>query len=184
LKLLNSFSLKLIEIGKIVRSQGLAGQVKVLSYLQSPLEWKAIPGLFVGSGISDAVFYPVLDVRNGKGFFILKLEGLKDRDDADDLKGRFVWIQADSLKKPGETELDLHQDEYYWHDIIGLKVITEDGETLGYIEAVFPTGGNDVYVCKKDNREILLPAIEQVVKKIDTAGGVMVVRLMEGLFDS
>ena len=176
MKLLNSLSLKLIEIGKIVRSQGLAGQVKVLSYLQSPLESNDIPGLFVGFGISDAVFYPVLDVRNGKGFFILRLEGVKNRDDADALKGCCVWTQADNLKKS-------RKDEYYWNDIIGLKVITEDGETLGYIEAVFPTGGNDVYVCRKGDREILLPAIEQVVKGIDTAGRVMVVRMMEGLVD-
>ena len=168
--------MKLIEIGKIVRSQGLAGQVKVLSYLQSSLELKDLPGLFVGFSPSDAVFYPVLDVRNGKGFFVLKLEGINNRDDSEKLKDRLVWIQADKLKKPGENE-------YYWHDMIGLKVITEDGESLGYIEAVFPTGSNDVYVCRKENREILLPAIEHVVKKIDPARRVMVVRLMEGLLD-
>jgi 16S rRNA processing protein RimM len=80
--------------------------------------------------------------------------------------------------------LKLPEGEYYWSEIIGLQVLTEEDEILGRIEAVFPTGGNDVYVCRGGGREILLPAIGDVVRKIDTDRGVMVVRLLEGLLES
>jgi len=75
----------------------------------------------------------------------------------------------------------LPEGEYYWREIIGLKVVTEDDQVLGRIESVFPTGSNDVYVCRGGEREILLPAIGEVVRKVDTAGRIMVVRLPEGL---
>jgi len=60
-------------------------------------------------------------------------------------------------------------------------VLTEEGDTLGTIEAVFPTGSNDVYVCRGGKREILLPAISEVVRKIDIQKGLMTVRLLKGL---
>jgi 16S rRNA processing protein RimM len=76
---------------------------------------------------------------------------------------------------------ELPEGEYYWRDIIGLNVYTEEGKLLGQIESVFPTGSNDVYVCKGEEREILLPAIADVIRKIDVTRRVMIVRLLEGL---
>ncbi len=74
----------------------------------------------------------------------------------------------------------LPDGEYYWHDIIGLEVVTEEGQILGRIESVFPTGSNDVYVCRGNGKEILLPAIDDVVRKIDMDHGMMVVTAAEG----
>jgi 16S rRNA processing protein RimM len=76
---------------------------------------------------------------------------------------------------------ELPPGEYYWRDIIGLDVYTEEGKLLGRIESVFPTGSNDVYVCKGGQREILLPAIVDVIRQIDINRRVMTVRLLEGL---
>jgi 16S rRNA processing protein RimM len=76
---------------------------------------------------------------------------------------------------------NLPEGEYYWRDIEGLKVITEEGKVLGTIESIFPTGGNDVYVVSGGEREILLPGIAEVIRKIDIDQGVMIVRLLEGL---
>jgi 16S rRNA processing protein RimM len=75
----------------------------------------------------------------------------------------------------------LPEGEYYWRDIIGLDVYDEDDKYIGKIESVFPTGSNDVYVCKGEEREILLPAIADVIRKIDVNHRVMIVRLLEGL---
>ena len=66
-------------------------------------------------------------------------------------------------------------------DLIGLRVVTDAGEALGTVESIFPTGSNDVYVCRGGSREILLPAIGDVIREIDLEKGVMVVRLLEGL---
>ena len=73
------------------------------------------------------------------------------------------------------------EGEYYWHDIIGLAVITEEGEELGYITSILPTGSNDVYICEGTKGEILLPAIEEVIKSIDIGRGVIIVEMLEGL---
>jgi 16S rRNA processing protein RimM len=88
--------------------------------------------------------------------------------------GRKVFLPEDMQEK-------LSEGEYYWRDIIGLDVYNEDDKYIGKIESVFPTGSNDVYVCKQAEREILLPAIADVIRKIDLNRRVMIVRLLEGL---
>jgi 16S rRNA processing protein RimM len=167
--------MELIEIGRIVRSHGLEGRLKVLSYLESPEVLHGFSGLFVGRSVPDAVLFPLVAVQTGKDSFILQLGGIDDRDAAERLRGCFVWMPTDKMQK-------LPEGEYYWREIIGLQVLTEEDEILGRIEAVFPTGGNDVYVCRGGEREILLPAIGDVIRKIDTDRGVMVVRLLKGLY--
>jgi 16S rRNA processing protein RimM len=167
--------MELIEIGRIVRSHGLEGRVKVLSYLESPETLHDLSGLFVGRAVPEAVLFPLVAVQAGRDFFILQLGGVDDRNAAERLRGCSVWMPSETMRK-------LPEGEYYWRDIIGLQVLTEEDEILGRIESVFPTGGNDVYVCRGGGREILLPAIEEVVRKIDTDRGVMVVRLLKGLF--
>jgi 16S rRNA processing protein RimM len=102
------------------------------------------------------------------------MEGVEDIESAEILIGCQVLIPIDKLRK-------LPEDEYYWRDIIGIRVVTEDGHVLGIIEAILPTGGNDVYVCSGGEREILLPGIADVIRKIDIDQGIMVVRLLEGL---
>jgi 16S rRNA processing protein RimM len=171
----NDSPMELIEIGRIVRSHGLEGRVKVLSYLESPEVLHDLSGLFVGRTVPEAVLFPLVAVQAGRDSFILQLRGIDDRNAAERLRGCSVWMPSENMQK-------LPEGEYYWRDIIGLQVLTEEDEILGRIESVFPTGGNDVYVCRGGEREILLPAIGDVVRKIDTDRGVMVVRLLKGLF--
>lgn len=171
----NDSPMELIEIGRIVRSHGLEGRVKVLSYLESPEVLQGLSGLFVGRSAEEAVLFPLVAVQGGRDSFILQLGGVADRAAAERLRGSSVWMPSEAMQK-------LPEGEYYWREIIGLQVLTEEDEILGRIEAVFPTGGNDVYVCRGGGREILLPAIGDVVRKIDTDRGVMVVRLLKGLF--
>ncbi|MCX5823308.1 MAG: ribosome maturation factor RimM [Deltaproteobacteria bacterium] len=129
----NNFPMELIEIGRVVRSHGLTGRVKVLSYLESPETLHDVSGLFVGRSAQEAVFLPLVAVQTGKGFFILQLRGVDDRDAAERLRGSSVWISSEKTVK-------LPDGEYYWSEIIGLQVLTEEDQILGRIEAVFPTG--------------------------------------------
>ena len=75
----------------------------------------------------------------------------------------------------------LPDGEYYWQDLLGITAVTEDGQILGRIRGIIPTGSNDVYVCREGSREILLPAITEVIRKVDVEGRIMVVRLLDGL---
>ena len=173
----NSICEKFIEIGRIVRSHGVGGRVKIRSYLERPEVLQDLSELLVGREVSEARWFPVAAIRTGKGFFTLKLGGIDDRDAAAGICGSSVWMPVERMQK-------LPEGEYYWNEIVGLQVVTEEGRDLGRIEAVFPTGSNDVYVCREGKREILLPAIEEVVRTIDRDRGVMVVRLLKGLIGS
>ena len=167
----------LLEIGRIVGCHGLAGRVKVLSYLDSQDMLNNLPEVFVGRRSQETIPFPLDAVQPGRGFFILKLGGIEDRGAAAKLVRSSVWMPSEKMKK-------LPEGEYYWRDIIGLQVVTEEGQSLGRVESVFPTGSNDVYVCRAAEKEILLPAIGEVVRKIDIDHGIMVVRLLKGLTES
>ena len=169
--------MELLEIGRIIRCHGLAGRVKVLSYLESQDMLDNLPEVFVGRRIQETVPFPVDAVQPGREFFVLKLGGIEDRDAAAKLVRSSVWMSSAKME-------ELPEGEYYWREIIGLQVFTEEGQILGRIESVFPTGSNDVYVCQGGEKEILFPAIAEVVRKIDTNQGIMVVRLPRGLTES
>ena len=163
-----------LEVGRIVKSHGLKGRMKAISYLESDAKFKLLEEVFVRHGEQKANLKKVKDIKLNKKYLSLELEGVEDIDAANALVGCQVLIPSDKLE-------ELPEGEYYWRDIVGLKVITEDGEILGRIEKIFSAGGNDVYVVTGGEREILLPAIADVVRKIDIENGRMVVRLLEGL---
>jgi 16S rRNA processing protein RimM len=169
--------MELLEIGRIIRPQGLAGRLKVLSYLDSQDALDALAEVFIGRSAPEATAFPLHVVQKGREFFILSLGGIEDKEAAAKSVGSSVWMPSAAMKK-------LPDGEYYWHEIIGLTVVTEEGRILGKIESVFPTGSNDVYVCRGAEKEILLPAIGDVILKIDRDRGIMAVRLLKGLTES
>ncbi len=163
-----------MEIGEIVKPQGLRGAMKARSYLDSEDILQGLDEVFIRKTGQEAVLHRLRKLQTKKNFIFLELEGIQDIDAAATLVGGRILVPSQRLKK-------LPEGEYYWRDLIGLEVVTEDGEALGRVESVFPTGSNDVYVCRGGRREILLPAIGDVMREIDIEKGVMVVRLLEGL---
>ena len=166
--------MEFIEIGKILKCHGLRGQLKVKSYLESDDILQNLDKLFLKQGGCEVLSSKLESVQITHKGILLKLEGINDTESAEKLIGYQVLIQANALEQ-------LPEDEYYWWEIIGLEVIREDGLILGRIDSIFPTGSNDVYVCRGKEREILLPAIADVIKKIDKEKGIMIVRLLDGL---
>lgn len=164
----------LLEIGKIVKTHGLKGRMKVISYLESDSILKSLEKVLVRHGKQKEHLKKIKDIKINRKYFFLEFEGVDDVDAASELVGCEILMPSDILE-------ELPEGEYYWRDIVGLEVVTEDGEVLGRIERVFSAGGNDVYVCAGGEREILLPAIADVVRKIDIENRRMVVRLLEGL---
>ncbi|HVO67564.1 MAG TPA: ribosome maturation factor RimM [Syntrophales bacterium] len=162
------------EIGKIVRSCGLRGRMKAISYLESNSTLQSVDEVYVRQKRDKTGPFKLKAVTVRRKIFFLEIEGVEDRESADALAGCQVLIPVNKLEK-------LPEGEYYWRDIIGLKVVTEEGQVLGVIEAIFATGSNDVYVCRGGGRELLLPSIAEVIHKIDVDRGTVVVRLLEGL---
>jgi len=121
-----------------------------------------------------AVPFALEGFRLHKGSALLKLEGCHDRAAVEKLRGQLVQI-------PIEEAMPLEEDEYYEHQIVGLAVWTVGGEYLGTVDEIIFTGSNDVYVVRGEGREILIPAIENVVLEINLAKGRLIVEMMEGL---
>jgi len=161
----------LLEIGKIVKSSGLKGRLKVLSYCESARVLEALASVFVGEDTEHAFPFNVRYLRAKGGSFSLELEGVEDLETAGAVVGQSVFIPPEVLP----------DGEYYWKDIIGLDIVTEEGQQLGQVATILATGSNDVYICSGGEREILIPAFDDVVRKIDIGKGLMVVRLPEGL---
>jgi 16S rRNA processing protein RimM len=166
--------MELFEIGRVIRPHGLGGRMKVLSYLEAQGVLSELCQVYVGWEIRETTAFELDSLQTGSGSFFLKLKGIEDRNVATTMVGMTVWMPAMKMKA-------LPDGEYYWSEIIGLEAVTEEGQALGTIESVFPTGSNDVYVCRNGRREILLPATDDVVKKIDTERRIMIVRLLRGL---
>jgi 16S rRNA processing protein RimM len=164
----------LFAVGEIVKTRGLRGCLKILCYVETKNIFAELKFVYIeqSSGQKNRFDLKKIDL-SGKILFV-ELEGIPDAESAQALVGCKVFLPEDLLEK-------LPEGEYYWRDIIGLEVYNEDDKYIGKIESVFPTGSNDVYVCKGEEREILLPAIADVILKIDVNRRVMTVRLLEGL---
>ncbi len=162
------------EIGKIVKSCGLRGRMKAISYLESNGTLQSLDEVYIRQEGDETGPFKLKAITVRKKTFSLEIEGVEDCESANALAGCQVLIPVNKLKK-------LPEGEYYWRDVIGLEVVTEEGQIIGIIETIFATGSNDVYVCRGDERELLLPCIADVIRKIDIDQGMVVVRLLEGL---
>jgi len=163
----------LFVIGEVVKTRGLRGCVKVLSEVEAQKILHNLEYVFLEDMRGQSKFYRLRKMSIAAKFLFLELEGVTDLEAARKLVGDKVLISKEVLE-------ELPKGEYYWHDIIGMDVVSEDGISLGRIESIFPTGSNDVYVCK-GKKEILIPAIADVIIKIDLDKKEMTVKIPEGL---
>lgn len=163
-------------VGLITTAHGLRGEVKVELHTDFPERFAPDVVVYLGEELDKAV---IREARPHQGQLLLQFNDIDDRTKADALRGLWVFI-------PEDEAVELEEDTYFVHDIIGLAVQTTKGEPLGTVEQVLFTGANDVYVVQppgEPKREILLPAIEDVIKEVDLENGILTVELLPGLLD-
>lgn len=168
---------KWFNVGKIVNTHGIKGEVRVISKTDFALERYA-PGneiyLFL-PGAKDPTPLTIESHRVHKNFDLLTFKGYGNVNDVEKMKGGILKIHEEQL-----TELE--ENEFYFHEIIGCLVFTTKGEEIGKVVEILTPGANDVWVVKgKAGKEILIPYIEQVVKKVDLKEKVILIDPMEGL---
>lgn len=164
-----------LEIGKIVNTHGLRGEVKIVPWTNTPDVFEDIEYVYV-KGREEKRF-EILNVKYQKNNIIVKLKGLDDISDAEMLKNSVVMTDREQL---GELE----EGEYYITDLIGCEVVSEDGKVYGDLDDVINTGSNDIYIVKRSGmKDLLIPVIDEVVLDIDIEAKKITVRLMEGLED-
>lgn len=156
-------------IGKVFRPHGIRGELRVEIHTDTPNHLQDVETVYLGE---DHQPYNLDSFRLHSGVLLITLAEVTDRDQAELLRGAIVAVKL-------EEAAPLKEGEFYHHQIIGLKVVTDEGEDLGSVTEIITTGANDVYVVRGE-KEILLPAIKSVILKIEPSTQ-MVVHLLDGL---
>ncbi|HHX01829.1 MAG TPA: 16S rRNA processing protein RimM [Firmicutes bacterium] len=174
---------KWILIGEIVATQGSKGEVRVIPHTEFPERFLDMDHvlLFRESDPEPYGRVPVESSRFHKRFVLLKLEGVDTIEQAQALKGMLIKVDYRDV-------VPLPPGRHYIFELIGLKVVTDDGLELGVIDDVIQTGANDVYVVNPNpgltkQRQILIPVVESVVLDVNLEDQVVLVNLLDGLLD-
>ena len=162
------------EVGQIVNTNGLKGLLKINPFTDDITRFERLKTIFIEHK-KELLEFEIESVRYQKKQVLLKLKGIDTIEEAEKYREDYFKINRNKEEK-------LPKDTYYIVDLIGLDIYTEDGELLGKLDDVFSTGSNDVYVVKNgEGKQILLPAISDVIKNIDLEQKKIVVNLIEGL---
>lgn len=168
-----------IQVGRIVNTYGIKGDLKVLSDTDFPQERFAIGNqLFIVKG-QETVNVTIDGCRPHKGSYIIHLKEFNHINQVEKYKTGLLAIRPDQ-------QHELEDQAFYYHQIIGLRVITSQGQDLGHIKDILELGSNDVWVVKRKEagkKDALLPYIDDVIKDVNLETGLVTVELMEGLID-
>jgi 16S rRNA processing protein RimM len=158
-------------IGRVIAPRGVRGELRVQIETDSPERFYGLRKVFLGEQLTP---FEVHRARLHEGQALLQLKGIEDRNAAEQWRGALVYVALTDA-------IPLEENEYYYYQIEGLKVVTVEGEVLGTVTEIIPTGANDVYVVQGEEGEILLPAIEEVIVEVNLEEGILRVKLLEGL---
>lgn len=163
-----------LEIGQIVNTNGLKGMLKIKPFTDDITRFEDLEVIYIQKG-QELIEKNIEEVKYVKNMVLLKLEGIDDIDEAEKYRNMYIKINKEDIG-------DIPEDSYLIVDMLECNVYTEEDEFLGKMVDVLTTGSNDVYVVKtEEGKEILLPAIKEVVKDINIKNKKIVVKLMDGL---
>lgn len=164
----------LLEIGQIVNYYGIKGFLKVVPYTDDITRFDNLKKVYIEKN-KKLQEMEIEEVKYHKNLVLLKLKGIDDINQTSEYKNCLIKIdRKDAVKLP--------EDTYFIVDLIDIEVYTDENRLLGKIVDIFPTGSNDVYVVKDElGKQILLPAIGEVIKNVDIENKKMVVHLIDGL---
>lgn len=165
--------LEYLSIGQIINVHGFRGEVKVYPLTNDMNRFKKLKEVYVEEN-NQLVKYEVENVKLLSNTAVVKLKGVDSEEAANRLRNSYMKVDRKSA-------VSLPEDSYFICDLIDMDVYDEDGLFLGNIKDVFQTGSNDVYVVRTTGKDILVPALKEVVKEVDLKNNKMVVKLPEGL---
>lgn len=158
-------------VGRIVAPWGIRGEVKVEVETDFPERFSPHKQVYI-----DGIPFKIESCHLHKQHLIVKLATIDSIEAAEKLRRQDLTIPRSELHP-------LPEGQYYTFQLIGLKVVTTEGDSLGRITDIMATASNDVYIVEGKRGEILIPAIEDVVKSIDLEKGKIVIEAIEGLLD-
>lgn len=163
------------EIGQIVNTSGLKGIVKANLFMDDITRIEDFKKVLIEKN-KKLEEYEIEEVKYHKNQALIKFKGIDDIDKAEKLRNCLIKIHRDD-------EEELPEDTYYIVDLIGLEVFSDEDEKLGTLKDVFPVpaGNHDIYVVETGEKDLLLPAIGDVIKQVDIKNNKIIVHLIEGL---
>lgn len=163
-----------LQVGVITQTHGIKGEVKVFPTTDDVGRFKKLKEVIMDTG-RERLNMEIEGVKFFKQYAIVKFKGYDSINDIEKYKSAKLYVTRDKAVK-------LKKDEYFIADLIGLDVVTDEGEQFGKMKDVLTTGANDVYVVERGNgTEVLLPAIRECVKNIDMEKRQITVHIMDGL---
>ncbi|WP_211745970.1 ribosome maturation factor RimM [Paenibacillus sp. Marseille-Q4541] len=162
-------------VGKIVNTHGIKGELKVLPLTDFPEERFAKGSKLVIDTEKQMIPVVVDSARFHKNMYVVQFHGFGNINEVEQYKGTMLKVSA-------EYQTELSDGEFYFHQVVGCDVITDEGEELGTVKEILTPGANDVWVVKmKNGKELLIPYIEEVILHVDITNKKVTVHLMEGL---
>jgi 16S rRNA processing protein RimM len=165
----------LIAFGRIVGAHGLRGALRVRPD-NAESDPQMVTRLFVEREGAPVEHRVRSWARAGRGVLKLELDGIDNIEQAQALRGALAYVAVSDLPPAAERE-------FYYFQVVGLRVETTAGQSLGHIDEVFFNGANDVWVVRDGSGEVLIPVIEDVVQRIDLEGGRAIIEPIPGLLD-
>lgn len=165
---------KYLEIGQIVNTFGIKGMVKVKPFTDDIRRFDRLEKVYIKKQ-NQKEEYEIEEVKYHKDMVLIKFKGIENPEEANLLRNSYLIVDR-------EKEEPLEEGRYYIVDMLGMDVYTEEGELLGILEDIFNTGSNDIYVVKNElGKQVLLPALKEVIKQVDIENKKMIVHLIPGL---
>ena len=163
-----------LEIGQIVNTFGIKGMVKIKPFTDDINRFDDLEKIYIEKNKTKKE-YKIEEVKYHKGMVLMKLKGVNTPEEAELLRNYYLKVKR-------EDEPELEEGTYYIVDLIGLDVYSDEDELLGKVDYIYNTGSSDIYVVKNDEgKEILLPAIKDVLKQVDLENKKIIVHIIEGL---
>lgn len=163
----------LLEVGQVVNTYGINGFVKVVPLVDNNNQFKNFKVLYIQEKHNTHELQ-IEEVKFSKNLVLLKFKGIDTIEQAEELRNFYLQAKRSDIK--------LEEGAHFIVDLIGLEVYTEEGILLGNLKEVLQPGANDVYIVEDESKkEILLPAIPDVIKNVDIANNKMIVKLLKGL---
>ena len=167
--------LEFLELGKIVSTHGVRGELRVQAWCDSPEFFKSFRTMYIGK--KEKREYAVKGARPHGNIMLLTLEGVDNLDTANELRGKTIYVKR--------SEAPLEPGRYFIAELIGCRAVDADDESreYGIIRDVTNMGASDIWHIEKDGREYLLPSVPEVVISVDVDSEVAKIRPMRGIFE-
>lgn len=165
-----------VAVGKVSSPLGLKGEVKVVSLTHSPERFESAGSVWIGNDGAMPVEFAVESVRIVGPNVVLQVRGVGTRSEAEQLRGKLVLVPREKIALPSKGS-------YLIDDIVGLKVLTEDGKEVGVVRDVLKLQANDLWEVECGSRIISIPAVKEFIRSVDLESKTIVIHEIEGLLE-